>query len=160
MTASGCWTPSTPTRSSAARPAPPPAWTTPTRAPSCATRSPPAAPPTSTPPWRGSARSPARCARFTATTQTGIQEDVQVGDAPLPKVGDRSQGLRISLSATDRDDRHAVLTLEVAAVRAGQDAFALTNGGLGDVPNDATQAAVQVGALRLADVRKQGRAQV
>ncbi|MEU7301915.1 hypothetical protein AB0950_16255 [Streptomyces sp. NPDC007189] len=108
--------------------------------------------------WLGTM--PARCARFTATTQTGIQEDVQVSDAPLPQVGDKRQGLRISLAATDSDDRHAVLTLDVAAVRVGQDAFALTNGGLHDVPNDATQAAVQVGALRLADTRKQGRVQV
>ncbi|MER6567401.1 hypothetical protein ABT288_14720 [Streptomyces sp. NPDC001093] len=103
---------------------------------------------------------PAQCARFTATTGTGITEDVQVTDAPLPQVGDARQGLRVSLAATDSDNRHAVLTLDVAAVRVGPDAFALTNGGLGDVPNDATQAAVQIGALRLTDIRKQGRAQV
>ncbi|MFF3916690.1 hypothetical protein ACFYZB_25005 [Streptomyces sp. NPDC001852] len=103
---------------------------------------------------------PADCARFTATTQTDITEDVQVGDAPLPQVGDARQGLRVTVAATDRDGRHALLTLDVAAVRVGPDAFALTNGGLGDVPNDATQAAVQIGALRLADIRRQGRAQV
>ncbi|MEV6113531.1 hypothetical protein AB0L59_13710 [Streptomyces sp. NPDC052109] len=103
---------------------------------------------------------PARCARFTASTETGITEDVQVSDAPLPKVGDARQGLRITLAATRGDGAHALLTLEVAAVRVGQDAFALTNGGLGDVPNNATQAAVQIGALRLGDIRKQGRAQV
>ncbi|MFI1075908.1 hypothetical protein [Streptomyces puniciscabiei] len=103
---------------------------------------------------------PAQCARFTATTQAGITEDVQVSDAPLPQVGAARQGLRISLAATDTDDRHATLTLDVAAVRVGPDAFALTNGGLRGVPNDATQAAVQIGALRLADIRKQGRAQV
>ncbi|MGW0208606.1 hypothetical protein ACWDZ8_23330 [Streptomyces sp. NPDC003233] len=103
---------------------------------------------------------PARCARFTAGTETGITEDVQVSDATLPQVGDARQGLRISLAAMNRQGQHAVLTLDVAAVRVGPDAFALTNGGLGDVPNDATQAAVQIGALRLADIRKQGRAQV
>ncbi|MEU6771741.1 hypothetical protein [Streptomyces sp. NPDC046759] len=108
--------------------------------------------------WLGTM--PARCARFTATTQTGITEDVQVTDAPLPKVGDARQGLRVRLAATDRNGRQALLTLDVAAVRVGQDAFALTNGGLGDVPNDATQAAVQIGAMRLADIRRQGRAQV
>jgi hypothetical protein len=53
-----------------------------------------------------------------------------------------------------------VLTLDVAVVRQGDDAFTLTNGGLADVPSDATQVAVQLGALRLAEVRKQGRAQV
>ncbi|AOR37217.1 hypothetical protein BFF78_20725 [Streptomyces fodineus] len=109
--------------------------------------------------WLGTM--PARCARFTATTGTGIQEDVQVTAAPLPQVGDARQGLRVSLAATAKDGTQALLRVEVAAVRVGQDAFALTNACLGGVPpNDATQAAVQIGALRLADIRKQGRAQV
>ncbi|MEU5532040.1 hypothetical protein [Streptomyces sp. NPDC020362] len=103
---------------------------------------------------------PVQCARFTAATETGQVEDVQVGDAPLPEVGDARQGLRVSVATTTDDGQEIVLTLDVAAVRVGQDAFALTNGGLGDVQNDATQAAVQMGALRLADVRRQGRAQV
>ncbi|MEV6834590.1 hypothetical protein AB0N17_08755 [Streptomyces sp. NPDC051133] len=103
---------------------------------------------------------PVQCARFTATTQLGLVEDVQVVDAPLPEVGDARQGLRVSLATTTDQGDEYLLTLDVAAVRVGQDSFALTNGGLGDVPNDATQAAVQVGALRLADVRRQGRAQV
>ncbi|MFD4788692.1 hypothetical protein ACFWN1_16860 [Streptomyces sp. NPDC058459] len=106
---------------------------------------------------------PAKCARFTATTQTGLSEDVQVSGLTVPEVGDKRQGLRLTLTATDPQDPDAaeqVLTLELAAVRVGEDAFALANGGPGDVPNDATQAAVQIGALRLADVRRQGRAQV
>ncbi|AEY90562.1 hypothetical protein SHJG_5294 [Streptomyces hygroscopicus subsp. jinggangensis 5008] len=103
---------------------------------------------------------PARCARFTATTELGLVEDVQVVDAPLPEVGDARQGLRVTLAGTTSDGQEFLLTLDVAAVRVGEDAFALTNGGLGGVPNGATQAAVQVGALRLADIRKQGRAQV
>ena len=108
--------------------------------------------------WLGTM--PSRCARFTATTQTGTLEDVQVTDAPLPDVGDVRQGLHITVAALTRDGDQLLLTMDVAAVRVGADAFALTNGGLGGVPNDATQAAVQLGALRLADVRKQGRAQV
>ncbi|WP_369390699.1 hypothetical protein AB5J72_25880 [Streptomyces sp. CG1] len=103
---------------------------------------------------------PDRCARFTARTQTGTQEDIKVTDAPLPQVGDARQGLRVSIDATTSGNEKYQLNLEVAAVRAGQDAFALTNGGLGKVANDTTQAAVQDGALRLADVRRQGRAQV
>ncbi|KOV63615.1 hypothetical protein ADK64_20815 [Streptomyces sp. MMG1121] len=103
---------------------------------------------------------PVQCARFTATTQEGLEEDVRVDDAPLPEVGDARQGLRVSLATTTSEGQETELTLDVAAVRVGQDAFTLTNGGLGNVPNDATQAAVQVGALRLADVRRQGRAQV
>ncbi len=103
---------------------------------------------------------PAQCARFTATTELGLVEDVQVVDAPLPEVGDARQGLRVTLAGMTPDDQEFLLTLDVAAVRVGEDAFALTNGSLGDVPNDATQAAVQIGALRLADIRKLGRAQV
>ncbi|GHI06265.1 hypothetical protein AQI88_36315 [Streptomyces cellostaticus] len=104
---------------------------------------------------------PVRCARFTAATEEGdLVEDVQVTEAPLPEVGDVRQGLRVTLATTTSDGEEAVLTMDVAAVRLGEDAFALTNGGLGDVPNDATQAAVQIGALHLADVRRQGRAQV
>ncbi|GGS57274.1 hypothetical protein [Streptomyces cinerochromogenes] len=103
---------------------------------------------------------PVQCARFTATTQTGLVEDVRVMDAPLPEVGDARQGLRVTVATTNDNDEEYLLTMDVAAVRVGEDAFALTNGGLGDVPNDATQAAVQIGALRLADIRKQGRASV
>ncbi|MDO0926725.1 hypothetical protein QQY24_15345 [Streptomyces sp. TG1A-8] len=103
---------------------------------------------------------PERCARFTAATGRGAAEDVRVSGAPLPEVGDARQGLRLTVATTTPDGAPALLTLDVAAVRVGEDSFALTNGGLGDVPNDATQAAVQIGALRLAEVRRQGRAQV
>ncbi|MEW2623901.1 hypothetical protein [Streptomyces sp. NPDC048106] len=103
---------------------------------------------------------PANCARFTATTQQDLQEDVQVTELALPEVGDARQGLHVTVSATDSDDQDLRLTLDVATVRIAGDAFAFTNGGLGDVANDTTQAAVQVGALRLADVRRQGRLDV
>ncbi|MFG2354922.1 hypothetical protein [Streptomyces sp. NPDC048521] len=103
---------------------------------------------------------PVQCARFTATTETGMEEDVQVVDAPLPEVGDARQGLRISIATMTSDGDEYLLTMDLAAVRVGDDSFALTNAGLGDVRNEATQAAVQIGALRLTDIRKQGRAQV
>lgn len=103
---------------------------------------------------------PRDCARFSARAGQDVTQDVQVFDAPLPEVGDARQGLRVVLRAQPPTGEPTVLTLDVAAVRVGEDSFALTNGGLGDVANEATQAAVQVGALRLADVRKQGRAQV
>ncbi|MEV4335594.1 hypothetical protein [Streptomyces sp. NPDC049590] len=106
------------------------------------------------------AEMPVRCARFTAATQLGLLEDVQVRDAPLPEVGDARQGLRVTCAATGSDGQRFLLTMDVAAVRVGEDAFALTNAGLGDVPNEATQAAVQIGALRLADIRRQERAEV
>ncbi|WP_251094217.1 hypothetical protein [Streptomyces sp. Caat 7-52] len=108
--------------------------------------------------WLGTM--PTRCARFTATTDLGLVEDVQVTNAPLPEVGDVRQGLRVTFAGTASEGQGFLLTMDVAAVRVGEDAFALTNGGLGDVPNDATQAAVQIGALRLADIRRHGRALV
>ncbi|MFE7954083.1 MULTISPECIES: hypothetical protein [unclassified Streptomyces] len=105
---------------------------------------------------------PGTCARFTATTGRGVAQDVQVSEAALPVVGDARQGLRVTVTAPPADgaEEPVVLTLDVAVVRQGDDAFTLTNGGLADVPSDATQVAVQLGALRLAEVRKQGRAQV
>lgn len=104
---------------------------------------------------------PQACARFTAASPQKKVLDVQVTEAPLPEVGDARQGLHVTVTSQNENGAEpTVLTLDVAAVRVGQDAYTLTNGGLGDVPNEATQAAVQLGALRLAEVRKQGRAQV
>ncbi|MFF9814449.1 hypothetical protein [Streptomyces sp. NPDC014006] len=105
---------------------------------------------------------PQRCAHFTATTARGVAQDVQISTASLPPVGDARESLRVTVTAPPAQDTEepTVLTLDVAAVRQGTDAFTLTNGGLSGVPSDATQAAVQLGALRLAEVRKQGRAQV
>ncbi|MEV1061541.1 hypothetical protein [Streptomyces sp. NPDC050263] len=107
---------------------------------------------------------PEKCARFTAKATGDTVLDVQVSELPLPEVGDVRQGLRVSMTvwatAEENGGDPTTLTLDVAAVRAGEDAFALTNGGLGDAPNAATQAAVQLGVRRLADVRKQGRVQV
>jgi len=128
---------------------------------------------------------PQTCARFTAKAADDAVLDVQVSELPLPEVGDARQGLRVTVTrlagavpnapenagqdpaqdpgreATENGGGDpTVLTLDVAAVRAGEDAFALTNGGLGDVPNAATQAAVQLGVSRLTDVRKQGRVQI
>ncbi|MFI2431406.1 hypothetical protein [Streptomyces sp. NPDC018693] len=108
--------------------------------------------------WLGTM--PQKCAWFTATTAGGAMQDVRVYGAALPEVGDVRQGLRVTLESEVEDGESVTLTLDVAAVRVGEDAFALSNGGLGDVPNEATQAAVQLGALRLADVRQQGRAEV
>ncbi|MFI7499279.1 hypothetical protein ACIBVL_12335 [Streptomyces sp. NPDC049687] len=104
---------------------------------------------------------PQKCGQFTATAGKDLVEDVRVTDLPLPEVGDARQGLRVTVTLwgtaeDDADGDPTVLALDVAAVRAGEDAFALTNGGLGDVPNEATQAAVQLGVRRLADIRQPG----
>ncbi|MFI6034109.1 hypothetical protein ACIBBD_08065 [Streptomyces sp. NPDC051315] len=108
--------------------------------------------------WLGTL--PQKCARFTAKAPDGTVLDVTVTDLPLPEVGDVRQGLRVTLTDWDTDGEPFALSLDVAAVRAGQDTFALTNGSVNDVPNEATQAAVQLGVQRLTEVRKQGRVQV
>lgn len=52
------------------------------------------------------------------------------------------------------------LTVDLAAVRVGEETITLTNAGLDEVYAEVTQQAVQLGAQRLADIRKQGRAQI
>ncbi|MHC3470138.1 hypothetical protein ACYF6T_15635 [Streptomyces sp. 7R007] len=103
---------------------------------------------------------PGTCGRFTAVTQHGAVWDGQVTQARLPAVGDARQGLRVSLAGETEEGEPVLLTLDVVAVRAGDDTIALTNGGLGDVSADVTQAAVETGVRRLAEVRRQGRVQV
>jgi hypothetical protein len=103
---------------------------------------------------------PQACGRFTAVTQYGAVQGVRVSEARLPAVGDARQGVRVTLTGATADGEPTVLTLDVAAVRVGEDTIAVTDGGLADVSPDVTAAAVQKGVQRLADVRKQGRAQV
>ncbi|MER6344951.1 hypothetical protein ACWC10_30495 [Streptomyces sp. NPDC001595] len=102
---------------------------------------------------------PKRCAAFSATTAGGTRQQVEVADAPLPEVGDARQGLRVTVLAEHGEEEYA-LTLDVVAVRVGEDAFTLTNGGLGDVWPEVTAAATELGAQRLTEVRRQGRVQV
>ncbi|MEU9166806.1 hypothetical protein AB0D34_03205 [Streptomyces sp. NPDC048420] len=103
---------------------------------------------------------PRKCGQFAATTTTGAVFGVQVTDAQLPETGDARQGLRVLLTGESPDGEPVTLRLDVAAVRVGQDAISVTNGGFGDVLTDATQTAVQLGAQRLEEIRKQGRVRV
>lgn len=103
---------------------------------------------------------PEKCARFTATTGPGYVQGVQVVDAGLPEVGDARQGLRVVLTGETPDGEPTVLTMDLAVVRVGDDALGLTHGGLGEVSPEITQAAVQLGAQRLTEVRRTGRVQV
>ncbi|WP_020119386.1 hypothetical protein [Streptomyces canus] len=103
---------------------------------------------------------PRTCGQFAATTATGAVLGVRVAEMPLPEAGDARQGLRVLLTGQSPDGAPTTLTLEVAALRVGQDAISVTNGGFGDVQTDATQTAVQLGAERLTEVRRQGRVQV
>ncbi|MFF8591809.1 hypothetical protein ACF061_10215 [Streptomyces sp. NPDC015220] len=101
---------------------------------------------------------PDTCARFTATTSAGEQA-VQVGELALPEVGDARQGLRITFTSASDDGDATTLTLDVAAVRVGDDAITLSDGALGALPSDTTVQAVTLGARRLTDVRHKSRAQ-
>ncbi|MFL4905717.1 hypothetical protein ACJ6WF_21725 [Streptomyces sp. MMS24-I2-30] len=112
---------------------------------------------------------PETCGEFTASTTAAGSQDVQVSAIDLPQVGDARQGLRITLTgeaATDsesedesEDAESTTLTLDVAAVRVGEDTIVLSNGSLGDVSADATSQALELGAQRLTQVRKDGRLQ-
>ncbi|MEU0740065.1 hypothetical protein [Streptomyces sp. NPDC006134] len=103
---------------------------------------------------------PDTCARFRAVGAGGDVRPVQVTGIPLPDVGDARQGLRVTLSGRTADGGPALLTVDLAAVRVGDDAITLTHGGLGEVSGEATWRAVEAGALRLAEVRRLGRVQV
>jgi hypothetical protein len=103
---------------------------------------------------------PRTCSQFAATTTTGTVLGVQVAELPLPEAGDARQGLRVFLTGQSPDGEPTTLTLDVAALRVGEDAISVTNGGFGDVQTEATQAVVQLGAERLTEVRRQGRVQV
>ncbi|HET9383354.1 MAG TPA: hypothetical protein VFP69_21325 [Streptomyces sp.] len=121
---------------------------------------------------------PDRCGLFTATASAtaveaaavsdaedagparGRSAEVRVTEVPLPAAGDARQGLRVTVTGTDADGRTTVLTLEVAAVRVGDDAVGVTNGGLDGVVADTTRAVTELAAHRLTEARKQGRAQV
>ncbi|NEC76146.1 hypothetical protein G3I25_32025, partial [Streptomyces rochei] len=103
--------------------------------------------------WLGTL--PDACGRFTARADRGALRDVRVTGLTLPEAGDARQGLRVTVRAED-----AVLTVDLVAVRLGDDAISLTNGTLSEPADDATRTAVGTGAERLAEVRRQGRAQV
>lgn len=103
---------------------------------------------------------PGTCGRFTAKGEGGADRTVTVAAARLPGVGDARQGLRVTLTGPAGQDDPPVLTLDVAAVRVGDDTIVVTAGGLGDVSPDTTGAVAEAGTRRLAEVRKQGRVQI
>lgn len=103
---------------------------------------------------------PQKCANFTATTTRSGTQTVTVTEATLPNVGDAREGLHLTLTGTTPEGDQSTLTLDTAAVRIGDDTITVTNGGLANVPADATQRALEVGAQRLTDVQRQGRVQV
>jgi hypothetical protein len=50
--------------------------------------------------------------------------------------------------------------MDLAAVRVGEETITLTNAGLGEVDEEVTRQTVEVGAQRLSEIRKQGRARI
>ncbi|MFF0702003.1 hypothetical protein ACFYVC_16990 [Streptomyces tendae] len=120
--------------------------------------------------WLGTL--PDTCGRFEARDAHGTARDVRVTGLTLPEVGDARRGLRVTVGDTASDDGEdlradtrtntagGVLTVDLVAVRVGDDAISLTNGTLGTPADDATRISVEVGADRLTEARRQGRAQV
>ncbi|WP_328439594.1 hypothetical protein OHA71_25515 [Streptomyces sp. NBC_00444] len=102
---------------------------------------------------------PRTCATFAATTAQGAVREGQVSGLEMPDVGDAREAVRLTLTGESAEGEFT-LTLDVAAVRVGADALALTNGGIGEVSAEVTQGVAELGAARLAEVRKRGRAEV
>ncbi|MDQ1014704.1 hypothetical protein [Streptomyces afghaniensis] len=93
---------------------------------------------------------PEKCDQFTATDD-GAQRTVQVVETALPGVGDAREGLRVTVRGTTGGTQ-ATLTLDVAAVRVGDDAITVTAGGLDGGESDSVGQAVRLGTQRLKDV--------
>ncbi|WRZ91731.1 hypothetical protein OHB54_23220 [Streptomyces sp. NBC_01007] len=91
------------------------------------------------------------CDQFTAVNGKGDRQTVQVVSTHLPDVGDARQGLQVTMSGELEGDPET-LTLDFAAVRVGDSALSLTNGGLSGTEHQSTEQAVQAGASRLKDV--------
>ncbi|MET8572227.1 hypothetical protein [Streptomyces sp. NPDC004783] len=108
--------------------------------------------------WLGTL--PDTCGHFTGEAGRGGVRDVRVTGVTLPEAGDARQGVRVTVTGTTADAGPVVLTVDLAAVRTGDDAITLTNGTLGEAAEDVTLTAVEVGTARLTEIRRQGRAQV
>lgn len=97
---------------------------------------------------------PQKCARFTATSPRGAEQEVRVTEVGLPEAGEARQGLRLATRG-ELDGAPATLTLDLAAVRVGDDAILVTNGGLTEPRTEYTVHALQVGAERLKQTRNE-----
>lgn len=100
--------------------------------------------------WLGSL--PTECDQFTAKGSDGTLT-VQVVEASLPKSGDAREGVTVTVKGTSGGSP-VTLTVDVAAVRVGDDAITVTNGGYGGADHDSTKDAVSHGTTRLKDVRE------
>lgn len=100
--------------------------------------------------WLGAL--PESCDTFTLTGEGGGRRSVEVVASSLPKVGEARQGLSVRVKG-DSDGQPVTLSLDVAAVRMGTDAFTVMNGGVGGADPSTTENAVQQGTHRLQEVR-------
>ncbi|KOT30767.1 hypothetical protein ADK41_31690 [Streptomyces caelestis] len=103
---------------------------------------------------------PKTCGRFEATTTRAGAQRVEVAELPLPEAGDARAGLRLTMIGEASDGVPTRLTVNLAAVRVGEDTITLTNGGLGAVLPEVIRAMSRLGADRLADVGRQARVRV
>ncbi|MFF4905475.1 hypothetical protein ACFY2T_11450 [Streptomyces sp. NPDC001260] len=95
---------------------------------------------------------PVKCDQFTATDSTGGKRTVQVTTSSVPAQGDARQGLHVVVQGTANGEP-ATLTLDVAAVRVGNDAITVTAGGLSGGAHASLELAVREGAQRLKEVQ-------
>lgn len=108
--------------------------------------------------WLGTL--PETCAHFEAETARAGTQRVEVSALPLPEAGDARAALRVRMTGEASGGAPASLTVDVAAVRVGDDTITLTNGGFGAVLPEVTQAMTQLGADRLKEVGRQARVRV
>ncbi|MGW6014497.1 hypothetical protein [Streptomyces sp. NPDC055210] len=94
---------------------------------------------------------PETCGQFTATDVRGGQFTVRAVAAPMPGLGEAAEGLRVTVSG-DGGGWPAVLTLDYAAVRVGDSALSLTDGGLDEVDAGDVRRAAEAGTRRLEEV--------
>ncbi|WP_327430207.1 hypothetical protein [Streptomyces sp. NBC_01236] len=94
---------------------------------------------------------PTKCDQFTAIDNKGGKQVVQVVSASPPDVGDAREGLELTMTG-ELDGDPTTLTLDIGAVRVGDNAIYLTNGGLNGADGNSTIQAIKAGTQRLQDV--------
>lgn len=108
--------------------------------------------------WLGTL--PETCERFEAATTRAGTLLVEVSALSLPEAGDARAALHVRMTGKDPAGTPVSLTLDIAAVRVGDETITLTNGGFGAVFPEVTRAVIQRGADRLAEIGRQGRLRV
>ncbi|MCT7355484.1 hypothetical protein N4P33_25490 [Streptomyces sp. 15-116A] len=103
---------------------------------------------------------PDTCGEFTARTARAGEQGVEVEELELPDAGDARAALRVTMTGETADGEPTYLTVDLAAVRVGEDTITLTNGGYGEIAPEVSQGVVELGAERLTEIRRQGRLEV